>query len=89
MTVASVAGAATVWGVGLLSGAASSGQPSTDPVPAAVGPAPGDLDLAIWFWLLAGLLALVVGLVLSGRRQGPGDRPVVRDPSAAGEGTSP
>lgn len=84
-----MASAATAWGVGLLAGAASSGQPSTDPVPAAVGPAPGDLDLAIWFWLLAGLLALVVGLVLSGRRREPGEGPVLGDPTAAGDGSSP
>ena len=85
--MAGMAGAAALWGISLLAGAASSGQPTSDPVPAAVAAGPGDLDLAIWFWLLAGLLALVVGLVLSGRCRQPGDGPAVGDPSAAGDGT--
>ena len=82
-----MAGAATVWAIGLVAATAGSGAPSTDPVPAAVGPAPGDLDPAIWFWLLAGLLALVVGLVLSGRRGVRGGHAAAGDPPGADGGT--
>lgn len=88
VTVGSMAVAATAWGIGRLVGAGPSGEPSTGAVPAAVGPAPGGLDLAIWLWLLAGLCALLVGVLLSGRRPVPGAPPVVADPSGADDGTT-